>query len=99
MAHITTGSVWNAIEKDPAEARAMERKSLVLSKVQERLEAKRWTQSEAAKHLGVDQPRVSDLVQGKITKFSLDTLMSFLDRLDQPVAISFPPKARKLEDV
>ena len=40
-----------------------------------------WTQAEAAEHLGASQPRVSDIVNGKIDKFTLDTLFSMLDHL------------------
>jgi len=37
-----------------------------------------WTQAEAARRLGVTQPRISDLLRGKITQFSIDTLVSML---------------------
>ena len=40
-----------------------------------------WTQLEASKVLGVDQPRVSDLMRGKIDKFTIDALISMLDDL------------------
>ncbi|MGL5804591.1 MAG: helix-turn-helix domain-containing protein [Xenococcaceae cyanobacterium] len=45
------------------------------------IERQNWTQDEAAKRLGVTQPRVSDIVNGKIDKFTLDTLFSMLDEL------------------
>lgn len=93
MGRKTYGSVWSALIESPAEARIMERKSVLLMKVQERLKAKKWTQAEAAKHLGVQQPRISDLQKGKISQFSMEMLMLFLDKLGQPVGITFP-KAR-----
>ena len=40
-----------------------------------------WTQTEAAERLGVKQPRISDVVNGKIDKFTLDVLFSMLDQL------------------
>ena len=40
------------------------------------VEKKRLTQAEAAKRLKVTQPRVSDLMRGKISRFSLDTLVT-----------------------
>lgn len=40
-----------------------------------------WTQLEAADHLGVSQPRISDLINGKIDKFTLDALFTILDDL------------------
>lgn len=45
------------------------------------IEREGWTQKEAAERLAVSQPRVSDLVNGKIDKFTLDMLFSMLDKL------------------
>lgn len=42
------------------------------------IRTKGWTQAEAARRLGVTQPRISDLLPGKITLFSIDTLVSML---------------------
>lgn len=48
--------------------------------------------------LGISQPRVSDLVRGKLSKFSLDMLLDFLDRMGEDVRIEVGrPKKRKLE--
>lgn len=73
----------------------MERKSLLLMKIQERLKAKKWTQVEAARHLGVQQPRVSDLQKGKISQFSMEMLIEILEKLGQPVEIKFPTRRGK----
>ncbi len=35
-----------------------------------------WTQAEAAKRCGVSQPRINDLLRGKISKFSIDALVN-----------------------
>ncbi|MEO1670877.1 MAG: helix-turn-helix transcriptional regulator [Cyanobacteria bacterium J06631_2] len=45
------------------------------------IEQQGWTQKEAAERLGVNQPRISDVVNGKIDKFTLDVLFSMLDEL------------------
>ncbi len=45
------------------------------------IEQQGWTQKEAAEKLGVTQPRISDVVNGKIDKFTLDILFSMLDEL------------------
>ena len=47
-----------------------------------------WTQAEAAAHLGVDQPRVSHLLRGRLGQFSIDALLSYLIRLDLRVKVS-----------
>jgi predicted XRE-type DNA-binding protein len=45
------------------------------------IEQQGWTQKEAAEILGVTQPRISDIINGKIDKFTLDVLFSLLDKL------------------
>ncbi|MBI4494856.1 MAG: XRE family transcriptional regulator [Chloroflexi bacterium] len=46
-----------------------------------------WSQSQAANQLGVDQPRISNLVRGRLSGFSTDALLDFLKRLDVKVSI------------
>lgn len=45
------------------------------------IESKKWTQNDAAEMLGVKQSRISDLVNGKIEKFTLDAMFDMLDEL------------------
>jgi predicted XRE-type DNA-binding protein len=44
--------------------------------IMKRIKSKRWTQKEAAKVMGVTQPRVSDLMRSKLDLFSIDSLVS-----------------------
>jgi predicted XRE-type DNA-binding protein len=46
--------------------------------LEQHIKAQGWTQAEAARLLGVTQPRVSDLMRGKIDLFGLDTLVNML---------------------
>ncbi len=69
-------SVWDAIEDTPAEAENMKLRSALMIALKEHLKGKGWTQAEAAERLGVTQPRVSDLMRGKIDLFGLDTLVN-----------------------
>ena len=63
----------------PEEAAAQLRlRSLLMIEVRKLIAARGLTQKEAAALFGVTQPRVSDLVRGKITLFSLDTLVDML---------------------
>ena len=71
-------SVWEAIENTLQEAAAMRARADLMIALQERLTALRLTQAESAALLGVTQPRVSDLVRGKIDRFSIDTLVDML---------------------
>lgn len=69
-------SVWDAIEDTPAEAENMKLRSALMMALEARIKSQGWTQGEAARRLGVTQPRVSDLVRGKIDLFSLDSLVN-----------------------
>ena len=69
-------SVWDAIEDTPAEAANMRMRSDVMVALIRRIEEQNWTQAEAARIMGVTQPRVSDLIRGKIQRFGLDALVA-----------------------
>ncbi len=69
-------SVWDAIEDGPAEAENMKLRSKLIMALKEQIERQRWTQSVAAVRLGVTQPRISDLLRGKISLFALDALVN-----------------------
>jgi predicted XRE-type DNA-binding protein len=53
-----------------------------------------FTQQQAAKLLGVDQPKISSLFQGKLSGFSLERLFNFLNLLDQKITITITPQKR-----
>ncbi|MDX8439501.1 helix-turn-helix domain-containing protein [Mesorhizobium australafricanum] len=76
MSNETFVSVWDAIEDTPAEAENMKLRSTLMMALERHIRAKGWTQAEAARRLGVTQPRVSDLLRGKINLFALDTLVN-----------------------
>jgi predicted XRE-type DNA-binding protein len=78
MSNETFASVWDAIEDTPAEAENMKLRSALMMALEQHIRTKRWTQAEAARRLGVTQPRVSDLLRGKINLFALDTLVNMV---------------------
>ena len=69
-------------------------KSELARKVSEIIVARRLTQVEAAELLGIDQPKISALVRGRLQGFSLERLMRFLNVLGRDVEIVVKPKAR-----
>ncbi|ABQ29117.1 MULTISPECIES: helix-turn-helix domain-containing protein [Acidiphilium] len=69
-------SVWDAIEDTPAEAENMKLRSALIMALKERITREGLSQSQAAKLFGVTQPRISDLLRGKINLFGLDTLVN-----------------------
>ena len=73
-------SVWDALEDSPAEAANMRLRSDLMIVVQETVAGWGLTQAEAARRLDVTQPRLNDLLRGRIGKFSLDALILLAER-------------------
>ena len=71
-------SVWDAIEADPGQAENMKLRSRLMMALRDHIAQDKLSQAAAAELLGVTQPRVSDLVRGKVDLFSLDTLVNML---------------------
>lgn len=69
-------SVWDAIEDTPEEAENMKLRSVLLTALKNHLTRTGMSQTQAAKLFGVTQPRVSDLMRGKINLFGLDALVN-----------------------
>lgn len=71
-------SVWDAIEDTPEEAENMKLRSVLMTALKNHLTRTEISQAEAAKLFGVTQPRVSDLMRGRINLFSLDALVNMV---------------------
>ena len=69
-------SVWDALESDAGQAENMKLRSRLMIALRDYIASEGLSQAAAAKLFGVTQPRVSDLVRGKIDVFSLDTLVN-----------------------
>ncbi len=82
-------SVWDAIEDTPGEAEAMKIRAQLLRTVQKKLTASGLSQAAIAKLLKITQPRVSDLMRGKISLFSAEALIDMLRSLGTQVKLSF----------
>ncbi len=67
-------SVWDAIEASPEAAASMEARSTIMMAVEKIVRSWELPQHAAARKLGITQPRLNDLLRGKIDKFSLDAL-------------------------
>jgi len=78
MSDISFSNVWDAIEDTPAKAQNMKLRSFLMMTLEAHIKAQGWTQSEAAKRLKITQPRISDLMRGKIDLFGIDSLVNML---------------------
>ncbi len=83
----TYASVWDAIADTPEEAANLRLRSELMDKIAALIEVNGWTQVEAASSCGVTQPRVSDLLRGRISRFSLDALVNIAASLGQRVHV------------
>ncbi|MEF7615047.1 helix-turn-helix domain-containing protein [Aquincola sp. MAHUQ-54] len=69
-------SVWEAIEDTPEQAENMKLRATLMTALKDRIAQSGISQAQAAELFGVTQPRVSDLVRGKINLFGLDALVN-----------------------
>jgi predicted XRE-type DNA-binding protein len=72
----TFDDVFDAIADTPAEAANMKARADLLSAIRAQVQSWNLTQGAAALQLGITRPRLNDLLQGKLGKFSLDALVN-----------------------
>ena len=75
-------NVWDALADTPQEATNLKVRSALMSQITALVEARGWTQVEAARRCGVTQPRLNDLLRGRLSRFSLDALVNIAAALD-----------------
>jgi predicted XRE-type DNA-binding protein len=75
-------NIFDVIADSPAEAADLQFRADLMLTLRKLLEERKLRQAEIAEALGVSQPRVSELMRGKIDLFSADKLIGLLARLD-----------------
>ena len=87
---VGSGNVFKDLGFDrPDEELAKSDLAIQISKI---IQQKGWTQKKAAGVLGIDQPKVSALKNGRLGGFSIERLLSFLRALDRDIDIVVRPK-------
>jgi predicted XRE-type DNA-binding protein len=69
-------SVWDAVADSSAEAASLRLRAELIEQIAALIERREWTQAEAARRCGISQPRMNDLLRGRISRFSLDALVN-----------------------
>lgn len=92
MANERYSNVFDAFADTPEEAANLRLRSLLMMRIGDVVESWDVGQKDAAKRLGITQPRLSDLLGGKINKFSLDALINILDAADLQLDFAVTPK-------
>jgi predicted XRE-type DNA-binding protein len=72
--------IFKAIEDDPAVAENLRLRARMMALLRDTIKARGLTQTAAAELFGVSQPRISDLIRGKIERFKIDMLVNMLAR-------------------
>ncbi|WKL53314.1 XRE family transcriptional regulator [Pseudomonas kielensis] len=93
MANERSTSVWDALVDSPEEAENLRLRSKLMRVLTRTVKSWDIPQKDAARQLHVTQPRLSDLLNGKIEKFSLDALVNLLTNADLEIDFIVKQKA------
>jgi len=80
-------SVWDALADSAEEAANLKVRAELMRKIAALVQDKGWTQAAAAERCGISQPRINDLLRGRIGRFSLDALVNIAAALGQQVHV------------
>lgn len=78
-------SVWDALSDNAEQAANLKARSELMIQIGLIVQGNEWTQTEAAKQCGISQPRMNDLLRGKLALFSLDALVNIAAKLGKQV--------------
>ncbi len=80
-------SVWDALADTPEEAANLRARAELMQQIAAIVEENGWTQVVAANHCGVTQPRMNDLLRGRVSRFSLDVLVNIATAIGRRVHV------------
>jgi predicted XRE-type DNA-binding protein len=83
----TYASVWDALADTPEQAANLQARADLMRQIAELIAAEGWKQVEAAERCGVTQPRINDLLRGRVSRFSLDALVNIATALGRRVNV------------
>jgi predicted XRE-type DNA-binding protein len=83
----TFSSVWDAVADTPEQAANLRARAELMRQIAAIIKTADWTQAEAAEHCGVTQPRINDLLRGRVSRFSLDALVNIATALGRRVRL------------
>lgn len=78
-------SVWDALADTPEQAANLRARADLMRQIAEAIQASGWKQVEAAERCGVTQPRINDLLRGRVSRFSLDALVNIATAMGRRV--------------
>ncbi len=94
-AFVGSGNVFEDLGySNPAESQA---KADLSRQIHQVIQNRKLTQKEAAEVMGIDQPKVSDIIRGKLSKYTLDRLIRFLRLLGRDIEIRVKRRSKRSE--
>jgi predicted XRE-type DNA-binding protein len=93
----SSGNVFRDLGFPPKEAEHLKIRADLMIHLQKRITARGLKQAHAARILAITQPRISDLLRGRIDLFSTDTLINMLARLGVKVKLVVKPSKHRLD--
>jgi predicted XRE-type DNA-binding protein len=89
-----SGDVFADLGFSPAESRNLRLRSQLMTALRKFIDKEGLKQADAARRLKVSQPRISDLTRGKISRFSLDSLVNMLTDAGFEVDLRIKPASK-----
>lgn len=86
-------NVFEALEDDMSAAGNLKLRARLMTEIRRFIDERGLTQTQAARELGITQPRLSDLMRGQISRFSLDALVNMVATTGVEVVIEVKRKA------
>jgi predicted XRE-type DNA-binding protein len=80
-------SVWDALSDTPEQAANLRARAELMQQIAALVKKNRWTQTEAARHCGITQPRMNDLLRSRVSRFSLDALVNIATSIGRRVHV------------
>lgn len=81
----TYDHVWDALADTPEQAANLRARAELMQQIAEVVKDSGWTQVEAATHCGITQPRINDLLRGRVSRFSIDALVNIATALGRTI--------------
>ncbi len=84
----SSGDIFEDIGFSSGKAEILDIKSNLMSEIESYINDNNLTQEQAASQMGVSRPRISDVVRGKIDKFTIDALIGMLAKVGRHVVVT-----------
>ena len=84
----TFSTVFDAITDTPEQSASLQARSELMRQIADIIQANAWIQTESARYCGVTQPRINELLRGRVSRFSLDALVNIATALGRRVHVT-----------